>query len=120
MKRILIIPMGSADPAILNTISTSLEKTFHCMVETGAEMPIPLTSHDSRRNQYYSTTMLETVRGMIRRDGDRVLRVANADLFVPGLNFVFREADASTVRCSTGTSRSAPWKRSVTTAVSAA
>jgi archaemetzincin len=95
MKRILIIPMGSADPAILNTISTSLEKTFHCMVETGAEMPIPLTSHDSRRNQYYSTAMLETLRGMIQRDGDRVLGVADADLFVPELNFVFGEADAS-------------------------
>jgi archaemetzincin len=95
MKRILIIPMGSADSSILKTISTSLEKTFHCMVVIGTEMPIPLTSYGSRRNQYYSTTMLETLRGMIQRDGDRVLGVTDADLFVPELNFVFGEADAS-------------------------
>lgn len=96
IKQILIIPMGSADPTILKTISASLEKTFHCMIETGAEMPIPLTSYDSQKNQYYSTTILETLRSITRRDGDRILGVADADLFVPGLNFVFGEADAST------------------------
>ena len=95
MKRILIIPMGSADPTILNAISASLEKNFHCMVETGAELHIPLTSYDSKRKQYRSTAMLETLRGMIQRDEDRVLGVIDADLFVPGLNFVFGEADAS-------------------------
>jgi len=95
MKRILIIPIGSADPAILKTISASLEITFHCMIEIGSEMPIPLTSYDSRRHQYYSTTILETLRDITRRDRDRVLGVADADLFVPGLNFVFGEADAS-------------------------
>jgi predicted Zn-dependent protease len=94
MKRILIIPIGSADPAILKTISDSLEKTFHCMTETGTEMPIPLTSYDPRRNQYYSSTILETLRGITRRDRDRILGVAYADLFVTGLNFVFGEADA--------------------------
>lgn len=95
MKRILIIPIGSADAAILNTISACLQKTFHCMIEIGAEMPIPLTFYDSRRNQYDSTTILETLRDITRRDRDRVLGVADADLFVPGLNFVFGEADAS-------------------------
>jgi hypothetical protein len=95
VKRIFIIPIGSTDPSILKTISASLEKTFHCMIETGTEMPIPLTSYDSRRNQYCTTTILKTLRDITRRDGDRVLGVADADLFVPGLNFVFGEADSS-------------------------
>lgn len=64
VKRIFIIPIVSIDPSILKTISASLEKTFHCMIETGTEMPIPLTSCDSRGNQYYDTTILETLRGI--------------------------------------------------------
>ncbi|HSA78916.1 MAG TPA: archaemetzincin family Zn-dependent metalloprotease, partial [Nitrospirota bacterium] len=39
--------------------------------------------------------ILETLRDITRRDRDRVLGVADADLSVPGLNFVFGEADAS-------------------------
>jgi archaemetzincin len=95
MKRILIIPMGSIDPDILKVIATTLEKVFHCMVEMDTEMPLPLTSYDSRRDQYHSTTILNKIRVARHKDFDRALGVTDVDLFVPELNFVFGEADVS-------------------------
>jgi archaemetzincin len=91
--KILIIPMGSVDPDILKAISTSLEKTFHCLVETGSEMPIPQDSYDNRRKQYHSTTMLKALRGIKQGNFGRMLGVTDVDLYVPKLNFVFGEAD---------------------------
>jgi archaemetzincin len=95
MKRILIIPMGSVDPDILKTIATALEKVFHCMTETDTETPLPLTSYDSLRDQYHSSTILNKIRITRHKDFDRALGVTDVDLYVPELNFVFGEADVS-------------------------
>jgi archaemetzincin len=91
--RILIIPMGSVAPDILKAISSSLEKIFHCHVETGSEKPIPQDSYDNRRKQYNSTTMLKALRSIKQGNFGRMLGVTDVDLYVPELNFVFGEAD---------------------------
>jgi len=95
MERILIIPIGSVDPDILKTISTNLAKIFHCMVEKEMEMPLPIAAYDSRRTQYHSSMILNKIRAVRRKDLDRALGVTDVDLYVPGLNFVFGEADLS-------------------------
>ncbi len=93
MKRILIRPIGNIDSDILKTISTSLVKIFHCMAETGPRMPLPMNSYDSWRAQYSSTTILSELQIARNKNFDRELGVTDIDLFVPGLNFVFGEAD---------------------------
>ena len=93
MKRILIIPLGTVDQDILKALSSSLEKTFHSLVERGDSVPIPPGSYDHRRKQYHSTTMLNALRDLGQGRFDRVLGVTDVDLYVPELNFVFGEAD---------------------------
>ncbi len=95
MKRILIIPVGSIDPDILQIVATTLEKVFQCMTEMGTMMPLPMTSYDPRRNQYHSTAILEQMRITGHNDFDRALGATDVDLFVPELNFVFGEAGIS-------------------------
>lgn len=50
---------------------------------------VPSDSYDERRGQYDSARFLELA---MRPNGDRVLGITYADLFVPGLNFVFGRA----------------------------
>jgi archaemetzincin len=53
------------------------------------EMPLPAHCEDKGRGQWHSTKMLE---GIPRAKG-MALGVTEVDLYVPGLNFVFGEAD---------------------------
>ena len=51
-------------------------------------------AHDPRRNQYYSTALLQAMQPLVER-GARLLAVTSLDLYVPVLTFVFGEAQLS-------------------------
>ena len=91
--RILIIPIGVIDAAVLKDIADALEKTFHCKVEFGKEIPVPHDLYNNKRGQYHSTRILRRLHPFKTKDFRRVLGVIDADLYVPELNFVFGEAD---------------------------
>lgn len=95
MKPIHLIPLagagGEPDLGRLEHLAVSLARAFQtpCRIR-----PTPLNiefSFDPRRDQYYSTAVLQR----LERTGDpdaRVLGVTYCDLFVPVLTFVFGEA----------------------------
>jgi archaemetzincin len=95
MRKILIVPVGSIDSDILRNVSASLIETFHCSVDIGEEIPVPHGSYHAVRRQYHSTRILKELQAIRGRDIERVLGVADVDLYVPELNFVFGEADLS-------------------------
>jgi archaemetzincin len=74
-------------------VAAALARVFHvsCHVET---TPLdPFFAWDSRRRQYYSTAILERLSQTApAASGDRWLALADVDLFVPVLTFVFGEA----------------------------
>ena len=91
---IAIIPLGRVDPAILMSLCKRLEDIFgeiSCKVE--AALPPMDQAYDSTRRQYNSSKILAALNKLsVDVDADRILGVAEFDLFVPGLNFVFGEA----------------------------
>lgn len=91
--RILIIPIGVIDAAVLKDIADALEKTFHFKVELGREIPTPEKVYNKKRGQYHSTKILNILKQFKTKEFHRVLGVIDADLYVPELNFVFGEAD---------------------------
>jgi archaemetzincin len=93
MQSIAIIPIGQIDPEILRVISEALRKAFHCMTETHQEISIPLDAFDTKRKQYHSTVTLKKVTSLKPDKYTRALGVADVDLYVPELNFVFGEAN---------------------------
>jgi archaemetzincin len=95
MRKILIVPVGKVDDDILRNISPSLEETFRRSVDIGGEMPVPQGSYNSKRKQYNSTAILKKMLDVKTKDIERVLGVADVDLYVPELAFVFGEADIS-------------------------
>jgi len=93
MKDIYLLPLGGVSTKILWEISSWLERQFGlpCKIAEGIRLPDGVYS--PIRSQYCSSLILQKLREMKPQDALRVLAVANVDLYVPQLNFVFGEAD---------------------------
>ena len=91
---IAIIPLGRVDLEILMSLCKRLEDIFGeitCKIE--AALPLMHQAYDEGRRQYNSSKILAAlVRLSEDIDADKILGVAEFDLFVPRLNFVFGEA----------------------------
>ena len=91
-----VLPVGEVDQEVLQPICDSLSRLLPGVVETTIldRMEIPAEAFSSRRRQYSSTLILKRMSGSHEKaQGGRLLGVAEVDLFVPWLNFVFGEAE---------------------------
>ena len=92
MTEIQIVPVGSVDQDILEFLSTTLGETIgaKCVVRRGAVDPTE--AFNASRRQYNSTQILSKLLGNETADSGKLLGVADVDLFIPVLTFVFGEA----------------------------
>jgi archaemetzincin len=88
-----ILPIGNIDPDILEGVSEGLKKMFLWSVRTGKEIRLPEDSYNPQRRQYNSSALLGKLKALKTEESELLLGVTNVDLYVPGLNFVFGEAD---------------------------
>jgi len=93
MKRISLIPIGQGALYVLLALENALRGAFGVRVEALPPQPEPTYAYEPDRKQYYATAILAMLRGL-RGEDERSLGVCDVDLFAPGLNFVFGEADA--------------------------
>jgi archaemetzincin len=94
--KIGILPIGQAETAIALRVQENLVKVFPdttCLV-IDDKLPLFERAFDKKRKQYRSSVILSQIQGYAaEKTGlNRVLGVADVDLFVPDLNFVFGEA----------------------------
>ena len=92
MTEIQIVPVGSVDRDILEFLSAALGETIgaKCVVSDGAVDPA--SAFNSARRQYNSTQLLLKLLESESANGGKLLGVADVDLFIPVLTFVFGEA----------------------------
>ena len=97
MDRIGILPIGQVDSEILSRVQESLSTIFtEAKVTMTAEtLSIPSETFSRTRKQYRSDVMLAAIRiyGEKQKDFERVLGVADVDIFIPRLNFIFGQAE---------------------------
>lgn len=93
-----IVPFGAVQREIVKFIQTELNHTLGFVTKTLREEPVPEFAFDPSRNQYHSTKILERLKKMKRND-ERILGIADIDLYVPELNFIFGEADTGGMAC---------------------
>ena len=91
LNRISLKPLGEIDREVLEELKGRLEKAFGCPVEIKPQTTELARAYNSSRKQYLSTTLLSTV-GTSERS-EKALGIVDVDLYVPGLNFLFGEAD---------------------------
>ena len=82
----------AADDVVL--VTPELAKVFGVEVVVTPPMPLPRNALDPRREQYLARTIIDELARRKRTEWDRLLGVVGEDLYAPGLNFVFGEADA--------------------------
>jgi archaemetzincin len=84
---------GSAADDLLPVLVPILERVFDTKVAVTAAVPLPQSSYNASRDQYLSSALLDALVERKQADWDRLLGIADVDLYVPSLNFVFGEAD---------------------------
>jgi archaemetzincin len=90
---IILVVMSSIDEHLLNKLKQELELTFKRKVEAKIKITNLRSFYNSRRNQYSSSQLLSRLRKMERNPEDKILGIVDVDLFSPGWEFIFGEAE---------------------------
>ena len=91
--KIILRPLAQIDSQILEILKQSLGQTFNCPVEIEAQIGSLDYAYDKNKKQYLAPKLLSTLRSFKMEPGDRCLGIVDVDLYSPGLNFIFGEAD---------------------------
>jgi archaemetzincin len=90
---IVLVAVGEIDSRVMDWLTDDLANVFNKKVFVGKGMSEPDYAFNTKRKQYLSTTILNTI--MEQKEYapyQRILGVVDHDLFVPELNFVFGQA----------------------------
>jgi archaemetzincin len=89
--KITLRPVGDVADGTVEKIRDRVGSIFHCPVEIEADLRDLAQAYSPERKQYDSSKLLASL-GKAKRQ-ERVVGIADVDLYVPRLNFVFGEAD---------------------------
>ena len=90
----VLIPIGNLGKDVLEVLRQPLEEVFGQRTRLGDSIALPRESWNQHRGQHLASLLLAELPSLPYL-GDRVLGVADVDIFAPGLNFIFGEADIS-------------------------
>jgi archaemetzincin len=89
--KITLKPLGNIADEIIERLKDEVGGIFHCPVEMKAGFSDLAQAYNPERKQYFSSKLLASLK---KSEGEeRVVGIADVDLYVPRLNFVFGEAD---------------------------
>jgi archaemetzincin len=89
--KITLEPIGDVADEVMEKLKDRVGGIFHCPLEIRAGSSDLTPAYDAERKQYLSSKLLTSL-GKAERE-TRVVGIADVDLYVPRLNFVFGEAD---------------------------
>lgn len=90
MTPVLLIPMGMIPPEILSALVPAISVAFGCSCLIGAPMAVPAHTLDVGRRQSRADALVAAIEPQVER---HVLALIDADIYVPGMNFLFGLAD---------------------------
>lgn len=89
---IIISPIGKIPPWICTTIARNIKKIFDMNTRVTPLLKDIDFAFDKKRNQYYSTRILDQLAGKAPKDCVKLLAITREDLFIPILTHVYGEA----------------------------
>jgi archaemetzincin len=87
--KIALISVGEVDPALISRLKEDLPGIFDAELELYPAMPLAGKHLVKDRGQYLADGLLEEIPAIVPGGGTVLLGITEADLFSPGLNFVF-------------------------------
>jgi archaemetzincin len=91
--KITLKPISDIDNNILEELKERLKQTFGCPVEIVHQDYNLEKAYDSRRKQYLATKLLSRLKKSGVAKDEKVLGIVDVDLYAPGLNFIFGQAE---------------------------
>jgi archaemetzincin len=87
--RFALIPVGDVDPALIAMVAEDLPGIFSAEVEIYPAILLTRKHFAKDRGQYLADGLLDEFLAIVPGAGTILLGITEADLFSPGLNFVF-------------------------------
>lgn len=92
MARICLVGVGSVASGTVAALGRAIEEIIACQTAIADRSLDPAFAFDLKRHQYWSTPILERLEEIRPGDAEWILGIAEVDLFIPILTFVFGEA----------------------------
>lgn len=90
--KITLRPLGDVEKQIIDKLKKELNNVFGCKLYTSSNHSITEEAYDPKREQYLASSLIETIEKSGQIQNERILAVADVDLYAPGLNYIFGEA----------------------------
>lgn len=92
MSLLHLAPLGTAPDGVLDRLEEGLAAILGLTIDRICGLQLPTAAHDAVRGQWSSAEILRHLVRHLPEDGGRLLGVAQPDLFVPVLSFVYGQA----------------------------
>jgi archaemetzincin len=93
VSKLILIFLSEINPALVTALQSSLHETFRRNIEIRHQTADLRYAYDSRRKQYISPRVLSRLRRVRKGRDDIILAVCDVDMYSPGYDFVYGEAD---------------------------
>ena len=91
--KISLRSIGNIDSSIMEELKGKVKDIFGCPVEIKPSFSNLEYAYDPKRRQYLSLKLIASLKAIAKEKDERVVGIADVDLYAPRLNFVFGEAD---------------------------
>jgi archaemetzincin len=91
MKLVHLLPVGNVDMSLLESLSRSLPECLPVRCEILASPLDAAAAYHAERQQFHSSEILQRMQPLAARSW-RLLAIADVDLYIPILTYVFGEA----------------------------
>ena len=93
MQSIILVQMSDMGSAVLEALRGAAEAAFRRTVEIRQRITSLAYAYDAIREQYDSPKLLTRLKHLKRGAGDKMLGVVDVDLYSPGFDYIYGEAD---------------------------
>ena len=91
--KIIVRPLGDIADEVVNELKDGVNGIFNCPVEIKDGLSDLAHAYNPQRKQYLSSKLIDSLNALERGRDEKVVGIADVDLYAPGLNFVFGEAN---------------------------
>lgn len=92
MNLIHLLPVGKVNASLLEDLRSAIPRSLPVKCEIFPVELDPAPSYHAERQQYHSSEILQRMQALLRSQDSRLLAVADLDLYIPILKYVFGEA----------------------------
>lgn len=92
MNLVHLLPVGKVDVALLHDLRATIPRSLDVACEILPYELDPTPSYHPERQQYHSSEILQRMQPLVRPQDWRFLAIADVDLYIPILKYVFGEA----------------------------